>query len=71
MSVKKPVIRVQGLPDQVLIEVFRHATWVPYGIEFSDLVLKNVQSSRAKQIAKEYRLSLVSARSSLLWVYNE
>jgi hypothetical protein len=67
----KPVIRVQELPDQVLLEVFRHATWVPYSIEFSDLVLKSLQSSQAKQIAREYRLSLVSAGSPFLWACNE
>ncbi|KAF9441380.1 hypothetical protein P691DRAFT_766356 [Macrolepiota fuliginosa MF-IS2] len=59
---KKPPIDIETLPDELLAEVFRHATWVPYGIDPSDLVIKRLQSSRAGEIVKEYRLSLVTRR---------
>lgn len=56
---KKPAIHIQVLPDELLTEVLRHATWVPYGLDLSDLVFKRMQSSRAKEVMRAYRLSLV------------
>ncbi len=56
---RKSVIHIEMLPDDVLREVLRHATWVPYGIDPSDMVEKRLQSSHSKDLTKMYRASLV------------
>jgi len=48
------------LPDELLAEVLRHATWVPYGIAPSDLVMKRLESTQAKKQRRDYMQSLAS-----------
>jgi hypothetical protein len=58
---KRPIIHIKFLPDELLNEVLvRHATWVEYTIDPSDLVVQMLQSSEAVKLKKEYRQSLVS-----------
>jgi hypothetical protein len=56
---RRPTFDIEVLPDELLIEVLRHATWVPYGIDASDMVVKCLQSTEASAIAKKYKQSLV------------
>ncbi|KXN81347.1 hypothetical protein AN958_05156 [Leucoagaricus sp. SymC.cos] len=58
-----PAVYIGTLPDELLCEVFRYATSMPYGIESSDLVLKRMQSSEAVRIQREYGESLVTKRN--------
>lgn len=56
---KKSAIRIDLFPEEVLNEVIRHATWVPYGISPSDMVEGWYQSSHSKDLTRKYRASLV------------
>ncbi|KXN88450.1 hypothetical protein AN958_07361 [Leucoagaricus sp. SymC.cos] len=58
----RPTICLDKLPDELLGEVLRHATWVPYGIHPSDLVASRMQSSEAVENQKDYIHSLVTKR---------
>lgn len=59
MLAKKLVLHIDILPDELVKEILRHATWVPYDIDPSDMVPKRIQSSRYKDVIKQYRSSLV------------
>ncbi|KAJ3557033.1 hypothetical protein NP233_g11839 [Leucocoprinus birnbaumii] len=60
---KRPLIfRLVDLPDDLLLEVLRQATWVPYDIAPTDLVMREFRSSDVDDLAKEYRRSLVTKR---------
>lgn len=65
-TTKKYSLPIEMFPNDVLGEIFRHATWVPYGINPMDLVEKRFQSSYSRDLTKEYRASLV--RMSVLSV---
>ncbi|KAF5350577.1 hypothetical protein D9756_008552 [Leucocoprinus leucothites] len=58
----RPEFHIGALPDELILEILRHATWVPYGIAPTDLVVKRFQSTEAAALEKEYRQSLVTKR---------
>jgi len=51
---------LDALPNELLVEILRHATWVPYDIAPSDLVAKRLQSMQAKKQRRDYMQSLAS-----------
>jgi len=53
-------ISLDALPDELLVEILRHATWVPYDIAPSDLVAKRLQSAPARKQQRDYMQSLAS-----------